>query len=82
MRLFCSEEPFVWEDMENEALGICESEGNILAFALAVIGEYLSGADTEAEQMYNGGLSVAAGLAQLNTQHKAACSESWLLAHF
>lgn len=59
--------------MENKALGICKSNGNVLNSALQVICACLTEADTEAEQTHGGGLSIAGGLAQLSTQRKAVC---------
>ena len=68
--------------MENKALGICKSNGNVLNSALQVICAHLTEADTETEQTHSGGLSIAGGLAQLSTQCKAVCSEVLLLAYF
>lgn len=56
-------------DMENKALGVCKSNGNVLNSALQVICVCL----TEAEQTHGGGLSIAGGLAHLSTQRKAVC---------
>jgi len=82
VHIFCSEETFVLGDVENRALGVCQSNGNVLNSALQVICVHLTEADTGAEQTHGGGLSVAGGLAQLNTQCKASCAEVLLLAYF
>lgn len=71
MYIFCLEEPFVLRDVENKALGICCSNGNVFNSALQVIHEHLTEVGTETEQMYNGGWLIAGGLIELSAQCKA-----------
>lgn len=79
VHIFSSEEPFVLRDIENKALGICYSNGNVFNSALQVIHAHLTEAGTEIEQMYNGGWLIAGGLTELSAQCKAVCSEVFLV---
>lgn len=82
MHIFFSEEPFVLRDIENKALGICYSNGNVFNSALQVIHACLTEAGTEMEQMYNINWLIAGGLTELRAQGKAVCSEVFFLVYF
>lgn len=82
MHIFCSEGPFVLRDIEDKALGIYYSNGNVFNSALQVIHAHLTEAGTEMEQMYNGGWLIAGGLTELSAQCKAVCSEVLFLVYF
>lgn len=82
MHIFCSEGPFVLRHIEDKALGIYYSNGNVFNSALQVIHARLTEAGTEMEQMYNGGWLIAGGLTELSAQCKAVCSEVLFLVYF